>query len=351
MKDSTKRPHLLRADNFTPPTRTPWGGRKILGRYKSGLALSVDEPVVGEAWEVSVEPDFPSRFQETDQTLADAIAEAPEAWLGEAVAARHGGQTPLLVKLLDSADNLSVQVHPVDGDPSLAADESGKPESWLVLEADAGAGLYLGFRDGVRREDVERCIERQEALDRLLNFVPVLPGDVFVIQAGSAHAIGRGVTLVEPQFVAPGRRGVTYRYWDWNRRYDEHGTLDPAGQPRALHLARSLEVTDWAGPRGDAFVAACRPERRVLTGGPVARRLLVDWEWFVVEEWAGSGALHVAAPGTMLAITCVGGSAAVATAGGAVDVRRGQSCVVPAAAGDLELQAEAGRLIATRSVS
>src|SRR5690606_5724972 len=137
-----------------------------------------------------------------------------------------------------------------DGDPALGPGESGKPEAWVVLEADAGAGLYLGFREGVHRADVERCIAAGGALDALMNFVPVTAGDAFVIEAGTPHAIGRGLTLLEPQFVAPGCTGITYRYWDWNRRYDAAGALDPAGAPRALHLARSLDVTRWDGPRG-----------------------------------------------------------------------------------------------------
>lgn len=343
------KPLLLRADNFTPPTRTPWGGRKILERYKAGLGLRGAEPVVGESWEVSVEPDFPSRLQGGDVTLAETIAAAPADWLGAEVAARYDGQTPLLVKLLDSADNLSVQVHPADGDPALADRESGKPESWLVLEADPGAGLYLGFADGVGRRDVQRCIAEDGPLNELLNFVEVAPGDVFVIRAGSAHAIGRGVTLVEPQFVAPGRRGITYRYWDWNRRYDARGRLDRAGEPRALHLARSLEVTDWDGPRGAAFVARCRPEIPVLSAGDVTRRRLVGWQWFVVEQWQGDGVVGVDPPGTMWAITCVEGRAVVTAGDGEAVVRCGESCVVPAAAGALEARLEGGHLIATRS--
>lgn len=343
------KPLLLRADNFTPPTRTPWGGTKILARYKSGLGLDAPEPVVGESWEVSVEPDFPSRLQSGAATLAETIAAAPVAWLGEEVAARYGGQTPLLVKLLDSADNLSVQVHPADGDPTLAPDESGKPESWLVLEADPGAGLYLGFAERVGRQDVEQCIAGQGPLDELLNFVEVSPGDVFVIQAGSAHAIGRGVTLVEPQFVAPGRRGITYRYWDWNRRYDARGRLDPAGEPRALHLERSLEVTDWASPRGDAFVARCRPEIPVLATGDVTRSRLVGWEWFVVEQWQGDGALTVDPAGTLWAVTCVGGQGVLTAGDGEVTLRCGESCVIPAVAGAVRLRLSDGRLIATRS--
>ena len=80
-----------------------------------------------------------------------------------------------------------------------------------------------------------------------------------------AHAVGRGVTLVEPQYVAPGRRGVTLRYWDWNRRYDAHGKQDANGQARELHVERALEVTDWARTSDPAYLAARRFENAILT--------------------------------------------------------------------------------------
>src|SRR5262245_61367779 len=147
------RPEKIRPDNFTPATRTPWGGTRILSRYKPALIKA--QEIVGESWEVSVEPSFPSRFADSSETLAERIAADPMSWLGRDVAARYGGQTPLLVKLLDAADHLSLQVHPTDGDPALAAGESGKPEAWVVLDVDPGCGLYLGFREGVERRDVE----------------------------------------------------------------------------------------------------------------------------------------------------------------------------------------------------
>lgn len=349
------KPRLLRPDNLTPPTRTPWGGRRILGHYKSdphhGLTSDV-APVVGESWEVSVEPSFPSRFADDDTLLSDAIATDPVGWLGPLVAGRHGGQTPLLIKLLDADDALSVQVHPADGDPALADDESGKPEGWIVLDARPGAGLYLGFKQGVRRDDVARCLAKhtnQEPLDALMNFVPVTAGDVFVIAAGTVHAIGAGVTLVEPQFVAPGRRGVTYRLWDWNRRYDLHGRRDPAGQPRELHVARSLAVTDWSRGGGEAFVTSCRARAVRLEDGPVTRTRLIDWPWFITERWRGTGTLRVAGSGTMLALTAVAGAATIQTPAGAISLRRGQSAVVPAKAGAIELDARDLDLLVTSS--
>jgi mannose-6-phosphate isomerase len=331
------RPVRLRADNFTPPVRTPWGGTRILERYKAHLGVT-SAGVVGESWEVSVEPSFPSRLADEDVLLADVIAAEAEGWLG--ARSRHA-QTPLLVKLLDAASHLSVQVHPTDDDPALAAGESGKPEAWIVLHAQPGAGLYLGFRDGVSRDDVERCLRAGGALDELMQFVPVAPGDAFMIDAGTPHAIGAGVTLLEPQHVAPGRAGVTYRFWDWNRRYDAAGALDPTGEPRALHVERSLAVTAWDRGRGEAFVDTCRARSERLA--PFRERVLA-WRWFEVERWSGSGSVPA---GGLRAITCTAGTLTVETERGELVLRTGESGVVPACAGPLAIRGDGAIAYAT----
>ena len=345
------RPRLLRPDNFTPPTRTPWGGRRILDHYKRDLDLrsTGDIPACGESWEVSVEPSFPSSFADDDTLLGDAIRAAPADWLGPGAAARGEGQTPLLVKLLDARENLSVQVHPADGDPALGPDESGKTEAWYVLDARDSAGIYLGFRDGVTRDHVERCLRSRGRLDDLMNFVPIAPGDAFVLEPGTVHAISAGATLLEPQVVTPGRRGVTYRYWDWNRLYDDRGVRcddrqapDRAmGKARPLHIERALAVTDWAGPRGQTLVASCRSKPALLTGGSLRRELVATSSRFVLERWAGMGALRVAAAHTLVAAVCVAGSAELRTSAGNERIERGQSMVIPAAAGDIEVTAAA----------
>jgi mannose-6-phosphate isomerase len=330
-------PRRLKADNFTPPRRTPWGGTKIRSQIKAGL---LDGPatgtIVGESWEVSVEPSFPS-VTELGESLACLIDAEPVAWLGAADHARYG-QLPLLVKLLDAADNLSVQVHPADGDPALAQDESGKPEAWVVIDAEPGAGLYLGFLDGIGREQVTACLERGERLDALMQFVEVSPGDAFVIAAGTPHAIGAGVTLLEPQLVRPGRRGLTYRFWDWNRRYDANGRRDDAGEPRQLHVDRSLEVTTW----GQA--PPCRSEPELLGPG---RERVIDWRWFDVERWRGDASFTIPNRARLLALTCVEGELTVEGATGAMTLRAGQSGVVPAVAGALEVATNGALAFAT----
>lgn len=344
---------ILRSDNFTPPSRTPWGGTKIISHYKKSLLPTESMRCVGESWEVSVEPSFPSRLLESNELLSAAISRDPEGWLGEEIASRYGGQTPLLVKLLDAADNLSVQVHPQHGDPHLEPGESGKPEGWIILEAQDGAGLYLGFRPGVNREDVKRCIQSQGPLESLMNFVEVSPGDAFYIDAGTPHAIGRGVTLLEPQYVEPGSRGVTYRFWDWNRRYTKDGTLDPKGQPRPLHLERSLHVAQYQRQDAPSLVEQARFDPRPLAQEEweFDRTVILECPSFVTESWRGTGQRTFEPFGTLLTLTCTRGRARLEGERTSVNLCQGQSAVVPAAEGEFTLYLYRGDILTCRSAT
>jgi hypothetical protein len=331
-------PALLRADNFTPPTRTPWGGTRLVSRYKPAPALSAAARAslcVGESWEISVEPDFPSLLDD-GTPLSDWLARAPAETLGEEHVRGRSG-TALLVKLIDTAEPLSVQIHPNDDYAGLSPGESGKPESWYVVEREPGAGLYLGFQRGTTERDVREALEGSRAgarsLRELLRFVPVEPGDFFVIDAGTPHAIGAGLTLVEPQHVAPGQRGVTYRYWDWDRRYDAHGKVDPQGAPRALHVEHALGVTRFAHVAEDEFVPQIclragepqRSESPVFTplcgaGGGLANAFLS------VGRLAGTGVAALPRWQRLLGITVLDGVLRVE----GVEIERGRSAVIPA---------------------
>lgn len=347
-------PLRLRADNVTPPSRTPWGGRRIAGHYKRGRGLPESAPI-GEAWEISVEPSFPSRIEGSDETLAERIASDPVAWLGADLAARHAGQLPLLVKLLDAADRLSVQVHPEEGDPDLALSESGKPEAWIILDAEPGAGIYLGFCEGVSRKAVEGALDRGDSLEPFLNFVPVAPGEVYEVGAGTVHAIGAGVTLVEPQHVTPGLCGVTYRFWDWNRRYDAQGRPDPAGQPRPLQVERALAVTAWDAPRGAAFVDSCRHRPVLLSAEAGEVQGLQRWRLmanrhFAAERWQGSGEIEIEG-GCFRGLLCLAGELRVIAAGGTLSLQQGDCAALPAASGPLRLVGQAAHGIACHSIA
>lgn len=326
-------PELLRWDNWTPPARTPWGGRKIPEHFKAGLALPDDlnEGVVGESWELSVDPTFPSRLWRTDALLAEVIAAHPDAWLG---AHAHLKATPILVKLLDARENLSVQVHPSETDPSLAPHESGKPEAWVVLDREPGAGIYLGLADGVERSELERQLAAGEDISAALNFVPVEPGDAFVIEAGTVHAVGAGVTLLEPQLIMPGRSGVTCRFWDWGRRYDAQGRQSPEGQPRPLHLARSLAVTSWERARGQSFVEQCRVLPSLRAQQPqLSHAFMLDLRGLILERFAGQGRIALTDAPTFLGLVVTKGVLSF----GDIHVRQGQTLVIPASWKDREI--------------
>ena len=256
-------PVLLNADNFVPMSRTPWGGSYIGPHFKAALVPGASERKIGESWEFSLDPAFPSKVLgargqggkgEDLQAWIDANREA--VFSPEAVALGRS-QCDILIKLLDAAEPLSLQVHPADDDPDLAPGECGKPESWLVLHAAPGAGLYLGFSRAMSREELRKLLLAGDKAKDILQFVPVKPGDYFELEPGVPHAIGAGVTLLEPQRTLPGLSGKTFRLWDWGRTYD--------GKPRELHLDQGLKLIDPMRQVGLEYVATIKryPDKEV----------------------------------------------------------------------------------------
>jgi len=334
----------LRPDNFTPPSRTPWGGTRLLARYKQGLGIAgvaADAPV-GESWELSVSEEFHS-LTEGGERLAEVLARAPEAALGgEATLGR--ATTALLVKWLDAGDNLSVQIHPEDDYAGLASGEGGKLEGWYVVAHEPGAGLYLGFRAGVSERDLVRAVDERADVSALMQFVPVQCGDFVLLEPGTPHAVGAGVTLIEPQLVAPGRRGVTYRYWDWNRRYAADGAPDPGGKPRELHLVHALAVTRWDRVTDPAWLASRRsalgwPDaharaRTDVICGPAAPALLRSTALHVA-RLCGTGVAQLPDWNALRALTVIEGEIVLGEGRDAITIAQGCSAAIPAAAGAL----------------
>jgi mannose-6-phosphate isomerase class I len=249
----------LSPDLFTPLTRTPWAGRRIGELYKKDILPAFVHERIGEAWEVSCDPDFPSQVMGHDVSLFELIQQKPEAMLSSEYVDAYGATCEILIKLLNADDPLSVQVHPQDDDQYLKPEECGKPESWLVLHAEPGAGLYLGFSRPVPTQELARMLEKGEDLRPFLQFVPVKPYDYFEIQPGVPHAIGPGLVLLEPQRIVFGKSGKTYRFWDWGRLYDEHGHVDQVhGKPRPLHVTEALRIIKPTLQVGENFVSTLR---------------------------------------------------------------------------------------------
>ncbi len=308
---------------------------------------------MGESWELSVEPDFPSGLampvggaQPAGQTLtlSHLIEQAPEGFLGSDRAAEWGS-TGLLVKLLDAASRLSLQIHPSGDDPSLGPGESGKQEVWVILHAEPGAGVHLGLAEGVDETLLRSTLQQGRDLGALLNFVEVLPGDVLVIDAGIPHAVGAGITLIEPQRVLPGRRGVTYRYWDWDRRYDARGRLDQAGASRPLQLEQALSATRWDGPRGSELVEGLRSRHGPgELEGPAQRKDLLsdmDFPWVGVERLVGTGRVHLPPRARLRGLTVIEGRLTLVDGSYRDRFRMGETAALPAGLPGVEVELEA----------
>lgn len=207
-----------------------WGGKKLESILEKDCNPEANN---GESWEISDLDENISVI--TNGFLAENdLREILELYLcdlvGESVYNKFGLGFPLLIKFIDAAENLSIQVHPND---ELAMERyglNGKNEAWYVVEADENAGLYVGFQNGVTKADYIKAVEKGN-LDTLMNFYPVKSGDFFFIPAGTVHAIGKGVLLAEIQQASD----ITYRIFDWNR-------LDDEGFPRELHCAEALDA-------------------------------------------------------------------------------------------------------------
>jgi mannose-6-phosphate isomerase len=335
----------LKPDNFTPPSRTPWGGTRLLARYKAALGIdsvSADAPV-GESWELSTSEEFHS-LTESGERLAALLQRDPVAMLGDEVA-RSDKQTSLLVKWLDAGDNLSLQIHPEDDYPGLGPDEAGKLEAWYVVGHEPGAGLYLGFRANRGAREVREALAAGGDLSKLMAFVAVQRGDFVLLDPGTPHAVGKGVTLIEPQIVEPGRRGVTYRYWDWDRRYAADGKPDVGGKPRELHLRDALAVTRWERASDADWLASRRlrcawptpdlPARCEVLCGPEPECALQSSR-LCVARLCGTGSVWLPAWNALRSVTVVEGEIVLGDGADASLVVAGCTVAVPAAAGALE---------------
>jgi len=286
----------LRPDNFTPQQRTPWAGSAIAANIKGELVPDVRGKKIGESWEFSCDPSFPSKLLDYPVMLPELF----HARAAEIFGPEHSNKRcELLVKLINACEPLSLQVHPRDGDSDLNPDECGKPESWYVLDSEHGAGIYLGFSRKLSREDLRRGLLGGSGLE-LLQFVPVSPGDYFEIEPGVAHCIGPGVTLLEPQRIVEGLSGKTFRMWDFNRLYSESGQLDMLhGKPRELHLEEGLKLVDPMVQTGPKWLATLRRSPKIETIAPgVTAEVFPANQWYqtviVRSDRAGEFVLPVA---------------------------------------------------------
>jgi len=297
-----------------------WGGRELERRY--GKPLPPDVPI-GESWEVADRPGDVS-----------VIANGPMAgkdlhWLMEHHAADllgrakpQGGRFPLLIKILDARDKLSLQVHPP---PALAAKLGGEPktELWYIAEATPGAELYVGLKRGVTRAEFERKLQSGTVAE-CFHRLPVQPGDAMFLPSGRVHAIGAGLVIFEIQQ----NSDTTYRVFDWNRRGQN-------GAPRELHVPQSLASIDFHD-----FEPALLPQAFVRQGAQKGRSLVRDSLFSVEAHQADAGTNVPLRPGKMQIIALLDGRVRVTSGETAVSLTPGGFCLVPASVAPAVLHAE-----------
>src|SRR5262249_24939147 len=208
-----------------------WGGRRLGTVLHKPIGEASD---YAESWELS---DYHGQVSVVSErllagtSLRDLVRSRPMELLGPAVGPRD--PFPLLVKFIDANQDLSVQVHPDDEKGRRLANDSGKTEAWVILNAEPGNLIYAGLRSGVGPEDFRRAIGSGK-VEALLHRFEARPGDSILIEAGTVHAIGAGVLLAEIQQMSD----ATFRVFDWNR-------VGPDGKPRGLHIEQAMESIDF----------------------------------------------------------------------------------------------------------
>ncbi|MDE5871336.1 MAG: class I mannose-6-phosphate isomerase [Muribaculaceae bacterium] len=287
-----------------------WGGKKIC-KYKG---IEQTENNIGESWEISAVPGHESVVADgpyKGMKITELIECFGPELLGRDVFDRYDGKFPLLVKLIDANDNLSVQVHPDDELARKRHDSLGKTEMWYIIDADKGAKIYSGLNRQLTPDEYVRMVE-ENTIEEALAVHDSRAGDVFFLPAGRVHAIGAGNLLAEIQESSD----ITYRIYDYDRR-------DAEGNSRELHTEQAKDAIDYtfydeyksapADPSvADAVIAEC--------GHFKVDRLLLDGELDLSYDES-----------SFTVVMCLGGSADLEYEGGTSHMKAGETVLVPAA--------------------
>lgn len=240
-----------------------WGGTRLRDEY--GFESPLEK--LAEGWMLSCHKDGENTVLNGEykgKTLSEVIKDNPE-FLGEN--GKKFEYFPILIKLIDAKNDLSVQVHP-DNEYALRVEkEYGKTECWYILDCDEGAELIYGFNKKISSEEFKKKIADNTFLDTV-NKVKVKKGDLFFIEAGTLHAIGKGILLAEIQQ----NSNTTYRVYDYGR-------LGADGKPRELHIDKAIDVTKCAPPE-----RGTKPEGKLKSFDGYSEQLLTKCELFSVEK-------------------------------------------------------------------
>jgi len=280
-----------------------WGGQKLWSFF--GKELPADKKI-GESWELADVGEDKSVI--INGTLAGETIDSAIEKLGEAITGNADYQPPfpLLIKILDAQDVLSVQVHPDGVTCHRTGRGEPKTECWYIIDAVGDAVIYKGLKDGTTKQDFIKAIKAGKS-DKLLNRVAVRPGQCHFLPAGTAHAIGAGLLIAEIQTPSD----TTYRVFDWNR-------VDDSGKGRQLHIEDALESIHFDQDPDDLVVAT--------------KGRLVDSDMFKVDKGRGQiGGIVQITPGQMKVFIILDGTGQINFAGESVNFKKGETILSPAA--------------------
>ncbi len=292
-----------------------WGGTRLRDEY--GKKSDADK--VAESWELSCHKDGKSVIANGEyagKTLDEYIEKEGKQVLG--TNCERFEYFPILIKLIDAKDNLSVQVHP-DNEYALRVEgEYGKTEMWYIVDCEEGAELLYGFKHEITREEFADRIKNNTLLE-VTNNVPVHKGDVFFIESGTLHAIGKGILIAEIQQ----NSNTTYRIYDYGR-------VGKDGKPRELHIEKACEVTKLTPP-----TRPTKPQGEKRDMGGYSETLLATSEYFNVNKLdVQSEAALEATDASFNSVLVLSGSFTL----GGLELGKGDSCFIPAGYGSYTLK-------------
>lgn len=293
-----------------------WGGTRLIEEY----GMVTDKKNAAEAWVLSCHPSGLCKILNgawAGRTLAELFSAAPSI-CGTRLGERE--DFPILIKFIDARDDLSVQVHPDDAYTKFIGRGAGKTEAWYILDCDEGAQLVLGFKRELTRHEFIDAIENDRLPD-VVQRVDVKKGDFFFIEAGTLHAICKGVLLAEVQQ----NSDTTYRVYDYNRP-----GLD--GKPRELHVLNAIDVTATVPYRAESG------ERKREHCGGAERETLTVCPFFTVNTLTMSGSCaFFAGEESFISLLVLEGEGALNAEGMTLSLHKGESVFIPAGCGDITL--------------
>ncbi len=288
-------------------SETIWGGRKLINDF----GITTEKSNAAEGWMLSCLDMGPSivingRF--AGKTLPEVVGVSP-AWCGKNI--EKFAEFPVLIKFIDAMDDLSVQVHPTAEYCEKTGRGRSKTECWYIIDCEEGASLLLGFRDSISKDEFKLSIEDGTLVEKL-GRVPVKPGDFFFIEAGTLHAICKGVLLAEVQESS----NTTYRIFDYNR-------LGKDGSPRELHIADAVEVTKT------------EPYSQPVFSNEGDETLLADCDLFKVRKFDIDGAFSgIVTEDSFVSLLIMEGEGALTCGNEKMSLKKGDSVFIPAGFGE-----------------